>query len=182
MAVGGAGREGDATATAGGQLAHRQDISPRQPPGPTATTITLTASTVGHEVHTEAALAARVARLHNPTTMAQCEQLKTSDRNRTGYKGVSKQSKGSFRAQIRTGGVDIHVGCFTSAKRAAVAYARAKTLLESLSPLETVDALLETELDTATTGPAGEPLGTEPTRGGGPSLPPSPPQHPSRWK
>ena len=126
MAVGGAGREGDATATAGGQLAHRQDISPRQPPGPTATTITLTASTVGHEVHTEAALAARVARLHSPTTMAQCEQLKTSDRNRTGYAGVNRIATGRYTAHHQQGGRRFYVGTFGTAIEAAVAVARAR--------------------------------------------------------
>lgn len=44
----------------------------------------LIASTVGHEVHTEAALEARVARLHSPTTVAQGEQLRTSNRTCTG--------------------------------------------------------------------------------------------------
>ena len=58
-------------------------------------------------------------------TEAEGLRLHLSSSNGTGYKGVSKEPSGRFKAQYSVGGKPVYLGLFGTAVEAAVAYARA---------------------------------------------------------
>jgi len=60
---------------------------------------------------------------------------KTATNTKTGYKGVSYHSDSKFSAHIRHGGTKRHIGSFSSAAEAALAYARAVATAPAAQPV-----------------------------------------------
>ena len=68
---------------------------------------------------------------------------RTATNTKTGYRGVSYDSDSKFSAHIRQGGTKRHIGSFSSAAEAALAYARAA----ATAPAAQLVAVSEAEAD-----------------------------------